>query len=277
MVGAFAQARMQEILFELKKMQDECLIPEEYKIYVDGPLGIKTNLAYEEILKTFNPENSNFMPRDVQIVDPKSREKFFSFEEKKILITTSGMLSNGPAKTYVPMFLERENAMIHLTGYAAEETLARTLLEAKRAETVHIGRKPYQKKAVIKTTREKTSHATRDEMLGFINKFTNIVFLAINHGASEVESNFVETIQAQCPRIQRVDILNRDYVYCIYQFGNKEDKFSNIIVKRMPAKMQILSPKEKSYIKQKQKRKKRHEEKLMRKAAKRKSKQNNQF
>lgn len=279
LIGAFAQARMQEILFDLKKMQDECLIPEEYKIYVDGPLGIKTNFAYEEILRTFSPEKSDFMPKDIQIVDPKSRESFFSLEGKKILVTTSGMLSNGPARNYVPMFLERENAMIHLTGYAAEETLARTLLEAKRAETIQIGNKPYKKRAIIKTTREKTSHATRDEMLGFINKFTNIVFLAVNHGASEVKSDFEETIVSQCPRIQRVDILSRDYVYCIYQFGNKEDKFSNVIVKKMPAKMQILSPNDRNYKKQeqKQKRKKRQEEKIMKKAAKRKLRRNNRF
>ncbi len=274
LIGAFAQARMQEILFELKKMQDECLIPKDYKIYVDGSLGIKTNFAYGEILREFNPEKSHFMPSDIHIVDPKSRENFFSFEGKKILVTTSGMLSNGPAKNYVPMFLERENAMIHLTGYAAEETLARTLLEAKDAEMVLIGNKPYRKRALIKTTREKTSHATRDEMLGFINKFANIVFLAINHGASDVKRDFEETIQSQCPRVQRVDILNRDYVYCIYQFGNEGDKFSNVVVKRMPAKMQVLSPKDKNYRKQKQKqkRKKRNEEKAQKKAAKRRLK-----
>ena len=40
-------------------------------------------------------------------------------------------------------------------------------------------------------------------------------------------------------------------MYCIYQFGRQGDDFSNIVVKKMPAKLQVAPPNE-SQIKKKQ-------------------------
>lgn len=235
LIGAFAQGRMQEMLYEFKCMQDEEVIPPEYEIWLDGPLGITTTFKYQEILKWYNPKRMNFLPKDVHIVNPKAREEILSDGVPKILITTSGMLSNGPAKVYVPIFLEHPNSLIHLVGYAAEETLARKLLDAKREETVTIGSKIYQKRAVVKTTREKTSHATEDELLRLINLFTNVRFLGINHGNTDVKEVFYEDILRECPNVESVGILDREHMFAFYRVGYKRDPDTRIKVKAMPA------------------------------------------
>lgn len=236
LIGAFAQGRMQEMLYEFRGMEDDGLIPEDYAIYIDGPLGIETTFRYQKILGWFNPEKSDFLPKRLQIVDSKAREKILSDGVPKILITTSGMLSNGPACTYVPMFLAHRNALIHLVGYAAEETLARKLLEAKRDDEILIGGHYYKKNAVVKTTREKTSHATEDQLLEFINLFTNVRFIAINHGNTEVKKVFANDIANECPNVNDVGILDREHMYCFYRVGYKNDFTSqNIIIKAMPA------------------------------------------
>lgn len=236
LIGAFAQGRMQEMLYEFKLMQKEGIIPEDYMIYLDGPLGIETTYKYRQILEWFNPSKSDFMPDNLQIVCPKSREYLLSGERPIILITTSGMLSNGPARMYVPMFLEHKNALIHLVGYAAEETLARKLLDAKRDEEIQICGHTYKKNAVVKTTREKTSHATKDKLIEFLNSLKNVRFLGINHGNTDVKQAFASDCAQECDNVEEIGIFDREHMYCFYRVGYKNESIGkNIIVKAMPA------------------------------------------
>ncbi|MBQ7409901.1 MAG: MBL fold metallo-hydrolase [Clostridia bacterium] len=235
LIGAFAQDRMQGILYDFKLMQDEGLIPPEYQICVDGPLGISTCYGYRSILEWYNPTRKDFMPKGVRFMDTKSRDQIFEKGIPKIVITTSGMLNNGPAKVYVPKFLVRENALIHLVGYAAEETMARKLLDAKRDETVKIGGVVFQKKAVIKTTREKTSHATEEELLELIGMFNNIKFLGINHGNTDVKNDFGEDVVMECPNVEQVGIMDREHMYSFYRLGFKGDANTRLTVKARSA------------------------------------------
>ena len=235
LIGAFAQDGMQRVLHDLRIWQDAGRIPDNYEICLDGPMGICFNDMYRNILKWYNEPKMDFMPKGIRYIDSKSRTSIFSGEKRKIVITTSGMLSNGPARTYVPMFLQRENALIHLVGYAAEETLARKLLEAKREDVVEYGLATYPKKCVIKTTRERTSHATEDELLKLINLFKNIKFLGINHGNTDVKYEFYEDVLLECPNVEQAGILDREHMYSFYRVGLKTDSDTRIVVKARSA------------------------------------------
>ena len=235
LIGAFAQDRMQGILYDFKLMQDEGLIPPEYQICVDGPLGISTCSKYHSILEWYNPTRMDFMPKGIRFMDHKTREHIFEKGVPKIVITTSGMLNNGPARVYVPMFLEHDNTLIHLVGYAAEETLARKLLDAKRDETIKIGSQVIQKRAVIKTTREKTSHATKEELIELINMFNNVRFLGVNHGNTDVKDKFCDDVLVKCPKVEQAGILDREHMYSFYRLGLRGDANTKLTVKSRPA------------------------------------------
>lgn len=237
LIGTFAQGRMQEILYDFKVFQDEGLIPPEYQIWIDGPLGIDTTIRYTGILSWFNPAMSDFIPEGIRIVDPKKRKSILSDGIPKIVITTSGMLNNGPAKMYVPIFLEHPNALIHLVGYAAEKTLARKLLETKRDDTVTIGKTVYHKSAVVKTTREKTSHPMEDELFNLIGMFTNVKFLGINHGETLVKESFERDVQLECSNVEQTGILNRERMYCFHRVGGTQDPDASLDVKMKPSKL----------------------------------------
>ena len=112
LIGAFAQGRMQEMLYFFKCLEDEGLIPEGYVICVDGPLGIKTTQKYQSILSWYNPSKADFLPKCVEFVTPKDRAHLPYDGRPKVVITTSGMLSNGPAHHYVPIYLGMKNALI---------------------------------------------------------------------------------------------------------------------------------------------------------------------
>lgn len=267
LIGAFAQGRMQEMLYFFKCLEDEGVIPEDYVICVDGPLGIKTTHKYHSILSWYNPEKEDFIPKCVEFVSPKDREHLPHDGRPKVVITTSGMLSNGPAHYYVPIYLAMENAMIHLAGYAAEETLARKLLECKRDESIKIGGKVIEKKCIVKTTREHSSHITADDGIEFVKQFDNIIFMAVNHGEENSKETFGQRVVDETS-VKEVGLIDRDNMFVFYQNAPKNVDYTDMYVKRLPAKLGTtyeLSSKQKEL----EKRKKCQEEK-----AKKKNKKN---
>ena len=234
LLGGFAQGRMQDILFDLKLLQDENSIPEEYEIWIDGSLGISTTAAYVNILTWLNPEKSDFLPKGIKVVNPKKRAKILEDGVPKIVVTTSGMLTRGPSRQYVPIFLRNPNALIHLVGYAAEGTLARSLLEAKSEDYVNFGGAKISKKCVIKSTREFSSHAPMDELLRLIKMFKNIRFLGINHGESDTKQFFEKAVHEECPNVAQTGIMDRTAMFRFSRTGDGE-----ISVKAMPSKLVV--------------------------------------
>jgi metallo-beta-lactamase family protein len=243
LIGAFAQGRMQEILNRFRIMQEEGKIPPEYEICIDGGLGVGTCWKYLAILQQYYPNAPDFMPDNVRILDAKTRATILDecrasrgHGLRKIVITTSGMLSNGPARVHVPNFIERFDCMIHLCGYAAEETIARHLLDTIKQDEVIIRDSVYQKNAIVRTTREFTSHAPADELLKFLRQFKNVRFVAVNHGATEESKEFVERIIAECPNIEEVGRIDRHTMFCFVQKARRGADYCDIDVKARPAK-----------------------------------------
>lgn len=229
--GAFSQGRLQELLYEFKLMDDEGLIPPEYTIDVVGPLGVSTTLKYQKILSWYNPSKADFMPKRAAFQSPGSIPAIIAQKNPKIVLATSGMLSNGPARSLVPYFLQNPKAMIHLVGYAAEGTLARALLDAKREESVTFNSKVLTKRAIVKTTREFSAHATADEMLEFIRQFKNVVFVGINHGEITSQKAFQGRVKDETG-IKRVELLSPDYEYVFYQNTPSGARYTDMLIKK---------------------------------------------
>ena len=238
LIGAFAQGRMQELLDFFRKLEEEGKIPSNYKILVDGPLGIKTTRKYKRILEEFNPKTADFLPKKIEYVDPKSRDSILNQGYEVILLTTSGMLSNGPARTYVPMFLQRKDCIIHITGYPAEETVSRQLLDAQDDEVVKLNGVNYHKSASVFYTKEFTSHAKKDDMFKFLSQFKQIRFLALNHGPALVKEALGKDVNQNCDNVDFVGILNRKTMVGIYQSGTNNE----MNIKSLPANADVRSP-----------------------------------
>jgi metallo-beta-lactamase family protein len=235
LIGAFAQGRMQEMLLLVRRMQDEGLIPSGYRICYDGNLGIKTTQKYISILEWYNKPMADFLPKNLEVVDAKARGNILNDNRPVLLITTSGMLSNGPAVTYVPIFLSDPNSVIHLVGYAAEETIARDLLESKHESQITIRGETYVKRAKVFTTRECTSHATEDQLLDLIRLFEHPVMVLINHGATSVQKEFQKAVSDECENVPEVDFINRNTMYHMVMMGSR--RTWELKIKKMPSKL----------------------------------------
>lgn len=238
LVGVFAQGRMQELLYQIKYLQEIGTIPDYYQICVDGPLGIETSFVYRRLItSSYNYYGSifdcdiSFFPKNLRLINKTERENIFADKKQKIVITTSGMLSHGPAQIYVPLFLQRD-AMIHLTGYASEGTLARTLIDSyeNRINKIEINGSIYPTNATVKWTNEFSSHATASELIDFLKQFSNLKLVVINHGEDYIKECFKEKVKNTIT-CKNTEIIDRSKILVIGTYG---------LIKSMPSKKEVI-------------------------------------
>lgn len=220
-VPVFAIGRSQEILYVLKSMQDKGSITRKTPVFFVGNLAARYTKMYIEELE-IKEEMKDLLPRNLTwLSDTKSiEEKARNSKNGAVIVTTSGMGSFGPAQTIIPMFLSDPNALIHFTGYTAEGTLGRRLLEAEKGKVVKINGKPIVKRAEVKTTGEFSSHAKADELLAFLTQFKGLKTVLINHGEPNVKLAFEGRIQEDpsCTEKNTV-VLDRDKVVRLGRYG----------------------------------------------------------
>lgn len=221
-VPVFSLGRSQEIMYTLKNWQESGKIDKSIPIYLDGKLAmrytnlyLKDGLDNKEDCKDFLPENFNF------VSDNDMRNSIMHDNRCKIILTTSGMGSYGPAQTYLPVYLRRSNALIHFTGYCAEGTLGRRLFDCPLEDKVEISGLQVKKCADVQFTSEFSAHAKADELIDFLRSFESINLLLVNHGNIEKKEIYANRVIDEL-NPKDVGILGRDYFFRIDGYGFKK-------------------------------------------------------
>lgn len=218
-IPVFSLGRSQEIMFILKKWQDEGKLDKNIPIFFDGKLGMRyTKLFTSNVIK-IKEECKNFLPENLTFVTSDSiRQAIMKDFDCKIILTTSGMGSHGPAQTYLPVFLKKSNALIHFTGYVAEGTLGRKLYNASKNSVVEIAGLKVKKVADVQFTSEFSAHAKANELIEFLKQFINIKMVLINHGNNDVKDSYSErVINEVSPK--DVSVLSRDFYLRLDGYG----------------------------------------------------------
>ena len=196
-VPVFSLGRAQEIMYVLRVMQKRNQLSAKTPIYLDGKLAIKyTDLYSRGCIQIKEGMRNNFIPEKLSYVDSKEMRMSLleKRKKKKIILTTSGMGTYGPAQTYLPTYLGREDCLIQFTGYTAEGTLGNRIKSAKVGDIVNVAGVLVEKKARVEYTTEFSAHAKADEMIEFLNQFTNLRLVLINHGETQVKNEFAKRI-----------------------------------------------------------------------------------
>lgn len=214
----FSIGRTQEILYELKKMQDNGELDSQIPIYLDGSLAVKYTGLYLSGKLNIKNDLKYFLPKNLEFVDLKSRERVLDDESKKIILTTSGMGSYGPAQTYIPIYLSRKNALIQFTGFTAEGTMGHRLKNAIEGEKVACGGMSAFKHAQVEYTNEFSGHAKADEMIEFLKQFKNLKLVLVNHGETNSKELFAQTIENEI-NPKKVEILGREQFFRVNPYG----------------------------------------------------------
>jgi len=214
----FSLGRFQEILYKLKCMQEDGKISTDVPIYADGKLGIrytnlfvKNKIGIKEEMRDFLPENLTFVGKD-------SREDVLTSTKTKIIVTTSGMGTYGPAPQYILSFIRQKNCLIQFNGYTAEGTMGEKLKSAEAGETVTVAGVFPVKRARVEYTTEFSAHAKADEMIEFLKKFRNAKLVLVNHGNFDAKEKFARRVVKEVDA-KDVGILGRDHLYRIGHYG----------------------------------------------------------
>lgn len=218
LIPAFSQGRFQEIMLMLKRMQENGTISKEIPIYLDGNLAQKYTWIFLKADVDLKMECQDFVPDNSYFVDDITRKNLLKNSEPKIIVSSSGMGSYGPARGYLPIILGRKKALIQFSGYTAEGTLGRRVLDAKFGEKVLVGGQEVRKLAKVETTSEFSGHAKSDEMIEFLSEFDNIKLVLINHGEVETKQRFKETVEEKI-NTKDVDIMDSKHFYRINAYG----------------------------------------------------------
>lgn len=224
---AYSFGRTQELLYRLKCMQYKGLLPSNVPIYLDGKLGITYTRIYPmldicERMKDFLPENLTFVS--------KGEHDFISYPGPKIIITSSGTGSFGPAQFYLPYFLTKEKAYVAFTGYTPEGTVGHKLQNTEFGKEIKVGGELVTKKAEVDYFTEFSAHAKADVLLNFLKDFTDLKMVLLNHGEPETKLAFAERVKNEI-HPKRVGILDREYLFRVDAYG---------LVKSFPTKFMML-------------------------------------
>ncbi|HEY1016501.1 MAG TPA: MBL fold metallo-hydrolase, partial [Herpetosiphonaceae bacterium] len=147
LIPAFAVGRAQEVILILKSFRATGLIS-PIKMFVDG-MCKSVCAAYEQQSHDLHPALQNFLRNSqrplfmdpslgVHAVGPRMRRDVIERGEPGLIISTSGMLSGGPAPLYAAKLAESERNAIIFTGYQDEESPGAALLRAAQGDTLSI-------------------------------------------------------------------------------------------------------------------------------------------
>jgi len=168
-VPAFAIGRTQEALM--------LCADADLPTYVDG-MGqriTRTLLQYPEFLR--DPDALRRAAGHARFVDGRDGQRERIAEEPAVIVTTSGMLSGGPAMTYVPAVRGSPTNLIALTGYQVEGTPGRELVDT--------GSVPIDGDVLPVAARVErfdfSAHADREGLLAFLESYRDAEVL-VGHG-----------------------------------------------------------------------------------------------
>lgn len=214
----FSLGRSQEILYKLKLMQNSGILDTSIPIYLDGKLAIQYTSLYLSGSLGISENMQNFLPENLEYVDKVSRVLLLLNENPKIILTTSGMGSYGPAQMYIPAYISRSNALIQFTGYTAEGTLGHQLQFTPKGDLVQIGGKFVKKLADVEYTMEYSAHAKADEMIEFLQSFGRLNLVLVNHGEFETKETFARRVADEV-QTKQVGLLGKDYLFRVSPYG----------------------------------------------------------
>ena len=195
-IPTFAIERAQEILYFLRKLLIEDLIPHTL-VFVDSPMAINVTEVFEKYTEYFDQETQKMIKEGNSPFDFPLLKLTRSVHESKginyikgssIIMAGSGMCTGGRIKHHLITNIIREESTILFVGYQAKGTLGREIIEG--AKEVRILGKYYPVKARIEKINGFSAHADRDELFFWIDKIKDVKKIFLIHGEEEVINDF---------------------------------------------------------------------------------------
>ncbi len=203
-IPTFAIERAQELLYFIKLLRREEKIP-ALDCFIDSPMAIDITGIYSSFPDYLNGASREDLgeeesPFSFPLLN-MTRETEDSIAINKhpgpaIIMAGSGMCTGGRIKHHLVRNIFRPESTVLFVGYQARGTLGRVLLE--RPDRARILGKIHPVRARIEKINGFSAHADRDEIIGWMEKFSRPpekVFVV--HGEEESSLSLAETIETR--------------------------------------------------------------------------------
>lgn len=246
-IPAFSVGRTQEMLYFLRRIKSEVLLPEfpNFEAVVDSPLSVEaTNVFHKNVSDCFDDEalalvNQGINPikfpgLNVSVTSDDSKMINFN-PNPKVIISASGMCEAGRIRHHLKHNLWRADSTIMFVGYQVPGTLGNALLGG--VDKVKLFGEEVEVRAKIVNLPGISGHADQPHLLEWVKAFGNTptkVFVV--HGNEDVAEYFAEVVRKETG-IEAVapysgDVYDLETGLCIQQGTHK------LAVKKKQAKAQ---------------------------------------
>ncbi len=205
-IPAFAVGRTQALVYELHKLFDQDRIP-DIPIFVDSPLATNATEVFRLHPECFDRETYRLYLQDQR--DPFGFDRLSyvrTVEESKklntlryphIIISASGMAEGGRILHHLKNNIDDHRNLVLLVGYAAQDTLARRLMDGEKM--VRIFGEEYPVRCRVKTMDAFSAHADRRELLDYLafNSPDRLKRIFLVHGEPEQAESFRDALRSQ--------------------------------------------------------------------------------
>ena len=178
LIPAFAIGRTQEILYDLRGLEDVARIP-SLPVYLDSPMGDKATAIYARHTEEHDPDARGIEAAGGRPFAPKNLRICKSVEDSKrlndtdgpgILIAGSGMATGGRILHHFVRRLSDARTTVLFVGYQAAGTRGRLLREGARQMKMLGQSVPVR--AAIMASDAYSAHADQGELLRWLGGFT---------------------------------------------------------------------------------------------------------
>lgn len=178
LVPAFAIDRAQELLFLIRKLEDEGKIP-AIPVWLDSPMAVEATEIYLKNMGEHDIETSKLTDAGRNPIRSKHQRFARSPDESKainkmpgpmIIIASSGMATAGRILHHMAQRIGSPKTTIALVGFQAEGTRGRDL--RRGATSIRIHGESYPVKARIESLDGLSAHADQGELLRWMKGFS---------------------------------------------------------------------------------------------------------
>lgn len=204
-IPAFSVGRTQELLYFMRKIKTENLLPdfEGFEVYIDSPLAVEaTNIFHKNVSDCFNKEALHLVEQGInplrfsglKVAVTSDESKQINFiEHPKVIISASGMCEAGRIRHHLKHNLWRAESTILFVGFQVPGTLGHSLLNG--VKEVKLFGESVEVRAQICNLPGISGHADREHLTEWVRQLGQTpkkVFVV--HGDDKVADQFAEHV-----------------------------------------------------------------------------------
>jgi len=215
-VPSFAVGRAQEIIYLIRLLEDRGII-KPVPVILDSPLSSAATAVFRRHDEDHHLGSvfagggaESFLPRRFEVSSTPDESMLACMRDgPMVVISASGMLTGGRILHHLKARLPDERNTVLFTGYQAEGTKGRVLLDAVGGlKTLRIHHKEVPIAADIVAIETLSGHGDSDDLLAWIKRIKRKPrHIILNHGSEDAMTAFAAKIAAELPGIKVTPVL----------------------------------------------------------------------